>query len=398
MSGPPTVLHVAQPTEGGVARCVTALAAGQLRSGWRVVVACPPGGRLSADLQAAGVEIVPWPARRSPGAGLASEVRALAGVVASVDPVVLHLHSSKAGLVGRLAVRGRRATVFQPHAWSVEAVPTGLRGAARAVERSVARWTDLVICVARQERDRGRALGIRVQYAVVPNGVDTWHFAAADPGQRARSRARLGLGPGPLAVCVGRLCRQKGQDLLLAAWRRVGSARPDATLALVGGGARLPAPVPGVLVAGAVADPRDWYAAADVIVCPSRWEGMALVLLEAMARARSVVATDVGGTREALPPGAGALVRPGDTAALAAAILRRLADPAAADAEGRVGRAHVVRHHRLADAVADVDGLYRGLLAGGLAGGVGRLGQGLDGGLAGGLDGGLGRADVEVST
>jgi glycosyltransferase involved in cell wall biosynthesis len=392
-SRPPVVLHVAQPTDGGVARCVTALAASQLRSGWQVVVACPPGGWSSADLRAAGVEVVPWPARRSPGAGLAGEVRALAGVVASVDPAVLHLHSSKAGLAGRLAVRGRRLTVFQPHAWSVEAVPAGLRGATRAVERAAARWTDLILCVARQERDRGRALGIPGRYAVVPNGVDTRHFATADPGQRVRSRARLGLGPGPLAVCVGRLCRQKGQDLLLAAWPRVGSAQPDATLALVGGGARFPAPVPGVLVAGPVTDPRDWYAAADVVVCPSRWEGMALVPLEAMATARSVVASDVGGTREALAPGAGALVPSGDPATLAAEILRRLADPARADAEGRVGRAHMVRHHQPAQALADVDRLYRDLLEGRLAGGDGRRNQRLEGGPAGGL----GRTDVEAS-
>jgi glycosyltransferase involved in cell wall biosynthesis len=358
------VLHVAQPGDGGVARCVTVLATSQLRSGWQVVVACPPGGRLSADLRSAGVEVVSWPARRSPGADLPGEVRTLAAVVASVDPDVLHLHSSKAGLAGRLAVRGRRVTVFQPHAWSVEAVPAALRGAAAAVERVAARWTDVFLCVARQERDRGRALGIGGRYVVVPNGVDTQHFAAADAVQRARSRARLGIGAGPLAVCVGRLCRQKGQDVLLSAWPPVRSARPDATLALVGGGVRPPAAGPGVLVAGPAVDPRDWYAAADVVACPSRWEAMALVPLEAMASARSVVASDVGGTREALPPGAGVLVRPDDPADLAAAILRRLTDRATADAEGRVGRANVLRHHQVAGTVAGVDQLYRHLLGG----------------------------------
>ena len=89
---------------------------------------------------------------------------------------------------------------------------------------------------------------------------------------------------------------------------------------------------------------------------------MALVPLEAMARARSLVASDVGGTREALPPGGGTLVRSGDAAALAAAIAVRLGDQQRADSEGRVGLAHVVRHHPLAHTVAGVDAAYRTVL------------------------------------
>jgi glycosyltransferase involved in cell wall biosynthesis len=193
--------------------------------------------------------------------------------------------------------------------------------------------------------------------------VDTDRFSPAGPLEREEARARLNLGSGPLAVCVGRLCRQKGQDLLLHAWRDVASTLPDATLALVGGGEEVPAPQPGVVIAGPVTDPRDWYAAANVVVCPSRWEGMALVPLEAMARARSVVATDVGGTREALPPGAGALVPPNHGTALAAAVVTRLADVARADGEGQVGRAHTVRHHSLARAFAGVEAAYQHVLA-----------------------------------
>ena len=359
------VLHVAQPTEGGVARYLADLALHQLAAGWRVAVACPPRGRLVDELTGSGVRLLRWPADRLPGPAVSREVRRLTELVAAVDPTLVHLHSSKAGLAGRLAVRGGRITVFQPHAWSVHAVPRVLRPAAAGWERRAAAWTDLLLCGADEERRLGRALGIPGRYAVVSNGVDVERFGVADADERARARARLGLGDDPLAVCVGRLCRQKGQDLLLRAWREVGAALPAATLALVGGGpppAGAPAR-PGLVLAGPVLDPRDWYAAADVVVCPSRWEGMALVPLEAMARGRSVVATDVGGTRQALPPDAGALVPPDDPHALAAAILARLRDPAAADVEGRRGRAHVTRRHPLSRTHAGVQRLYQDLLA-----------------------------------
>ncbi|MGC1210338.1 MAG: glycosyltransferase, partial [Micromonospora sp.] len=307
------VLHVAQPTDGGVARYLADLAVHQLAAGWRVAVACPPHGRLVDDLAGTGVRLLPWSADRLPGPSVPGEVRRLAKLIATVDPALVHLHSSKAGLVGRLAVRGARGTVFQPHAWSVHAVPRMLRPAAAGWERRAAGWTDLLLCGADDERRLGRALGIPGRYAVVPNGVDVERFDFADAHEQARARSRLGLGDAPLAVCIGRLCRQKGQDLLLTAWQEVASALPAAALALVGGG---PPPAgasagPGLVLAGSVRDPRDWYAAADVVVCPSRWEGMALVPLEAMARGRSVVATDVGGTRQAVPPDAGALVPPG---------------------------------------------------------------------------------------
>lgn len=360
--GTPVVLHITQPTDFGVARYVTDVAGGQLEAGWRVVVACPAQGRLSGDLSAAGVQVVPWRAARPPGTTLGNEVRDLAAIVASVDPDLVHLHSSKAGLAGRLAVRGRRVTVFQPHAWSVNAVPSVLHATAATWERVAAGWTDVVLCGAQDERNVGHSLGVQGRYAIVLNGVDTDRFSPATTVDREEARLRLGLGNGPLAVCVGRVCRQKGQDLLLHAWRRVVSVVPDATLVLVGGGAHIASQVAGVIVAGPVEHPGDWYAAANVVVCPSRWEGMALVPLEAMARARSVVASDVGGTREALPSGAGALVASSDAATLGAAIADRLADQPRADREGRVGRAHVVRHHPLPRTIAGVDAVYRAAL------------------------------------
>jgi glycosyltransferase involved in cell wall biosynthesis len=332
------VLHVAQPVDAGVARCVTDFATDQRAHGLDARVACPPSGPLPDWLRAAGVPVLPWPATRSPGPSVAGEARRLAALVRAADPDVVHLHSAKAGLAGRLALRGRRPTVFQPHAWSFAAVTGGLRTASLAWERAAARWAHVVVCVSDGERADGETHGVRARsWAVVPNGVDLDRFR---PGDRAAARAALGLPAGPLAVCVGRLSRQKGQDVLLAAWPSV--RVEGAALALVGDGpdhaALAAAAPPGVRFAGRSEDVRPWYAAADVVVVPSRWEGMALTALEGLACDRPVVASDVTGMREVA--GGVDVVPPGDPAALAAALTERLRTPPAPG----VARAAAERH------------------------------------------------------
>src|SRR5207253_2205674 len=101
---------------------------------------------------------------------------------------------------------------------------------------------------------------------------------------------------------------------------------PGARLALVGDGPDEETlrrrNTPGVLFAGHRDDVPDWLAASDVVAIPSRWEGLSLGMLEAMATARSIVSTDVPGARDALP--GAAIVAENDTHALAEALAERL--------------------------------------------------------------------------
>lgn len=436
-------MHVTQPTSGGVAQVVADLARVQLADGHDVAVACPGDDGFAERLGAGGIRTVTWDATRSPGRSLVSEVRALARIFSAEAPDLVHLHSSKAGLAGRLALRGRIATVFQPHAWSFEAVEGVMRSASLRWERLGARWTDRIVCVSEAERQLGGELGITARWAVVVNGVDTERFqpmprvevsqtpdsesspsadsgadagAGGSAGRSARVGAGVGTGgsagsggdvgvgldtdsdadsytgsdtdttpdtssvsdsDGPLVVAVGRLCRQKGQDVLLAAWPAVLSRVGAARLALVGDGpdaARLARTVGsdvrlrGVRLVGQVSDPRPWYRAADLVVLPSRWEAMALVPLEASACGRVVVASDVAGVRESLPPGraAWAVVTPGDPRALASALADALV-AAAEDPEGwaRAGaRAaeHARTQHDLGRAAAEISDIYINVL------------------------------------
>lgn len=358
---PRSVLHVSETTDGGVGRVLLDLASAQAAAGWRVSLLAPFDDVLSQVCAASGGQLRTWDPGPRPGPGLRAALADVRAGVGAADPDLVHLHSSMAGLCGRLVVRRRRPTLLQPHSWSFYARGGPARRAALAWERLAARWTDIVLCVSEDEARAAVRHRVRARCVVVPNGVDLARFPRADDDARAAARGRLGVPTGPLVVCVGRLHRQKGQHLLLDAWPMVLAQVPDARLALVGEGpdraalqARQP---PRTTFTGSTPAVADWLAAADVVVQPSVWEGMALSVLEALATGRSVVATDVAGMREVLGGGAGALV-PREPAALVRALVERLADPDLAAREGRCGRALVDQHHSLHTQLAGVLRLY----------------------------------------
>ena len=135
---------------------------------------CPSEGDLAPSLQAAGVRVAAWEATRGIGGQVAGEVRRLRRVLRDQGvpgDAVVHLHSSKAGLVGRLVLRGRRPTIFQPHGWSFLAMDGVLCRRQRPGSGWAARWAGSVVCASAGEQAVGEQHGIRATYAVVPNAV-----------------------------------------------------------------------------------------------------------------------------------------------------------------------------------------------------------------------------------
>jgi glycosyltransferase involved in cell wall biosynthesis len=210
-------------------------------------------------------------------------------------------------------------------------------------ERNAAARSGAVVCVSEEERALGAASRIP-RLRVIENGVDTRRFLPQTETDRTAARARHGLADEPTVVCVAIFRYQKGQDLLVAAWPQVRVEVPGARLILVGDGPfrreveELAGP--GVSFVGHQDEVVSWLATADVVAVPSRWDGMSLSLLEAMACGRSIVATDCPGVERVLD-GCGAVVPVEDGGALATAIVERLIDPIRTEVEAAIARRRV---------------------------------------------------------
>jgi glycosyltransferase involved in cell wall biosynthesis len=212
----------------------------------------------------------------------------------------------------------------------------GLGRALRSLAtRHVYRAPDRVLAISQGVAD-GLAgnFGVpRDRLCVIHNPVDVSRVV------RSAQDADGASPPVRFIVACGRLYRQKGFDLLLRAFARLGAA--DLTLVLLGEGperssleslARELGVASRLVMPGFVTNPWSWVARAAAFVLPSRWEGFASVLVEAMACGTPVVAADCEyGPREILRDSeAGLLVRAGDTESLTAAIRQVLTDPALA--------------------------------------------------------------------
>ena len=334
--------------------------------------------RLPARFVAAlGRRVSPW-----------SDLRAFRAVVRAIfekRPDVVHTHTAKAGVVGRLAAiaynatRGRQRRCLIVHTYH----GTVFRGyfggpaslAVRVVERLVGLGTDRVVVVSERQRrevvDDARVAAVG-KVRVVPLGLDLEPFLTARGPSPALRRELAISHASPVVGFVGRLAAIKDPATALRAFHVLRRAAPRAVLLVAGDGplrGEMTALAGALGIAGAVRflgwrhDLPSLYRAMDVLLLSSRNEGTPVAVIEAMASGRPVVATDVGGVPDVVASGRTGLLAPaGQPAALAARIEALARDPATRARMGEDARKASARYasSRL---VADVDRLYRDGLA-----------------------------------
>jgi glycosyltransferase involved in cell wall biosynthesis len=351
---PPAVLQVVPSlVSGGVERGTVDLAAALVAAGWTAYVASA-GGPMEHLLARAGAHHLSLPLASKNPLVMRRNAAALAALIRRHRIDLVHARSrapawsarSAAGATGRRFVttfHNAYDTDLPLKRWYNSVMAKGER--VIAISDFVGRYAAAVYGVG---PDRLR---------VIPRGVD---LAAFDParvrGDRVAALAAVWRVPEDARVVMlpGRLTRWKGGLDFIAAIARLG--RRDLCCLLIGAEQRrsfrreLEAAIERAGLLGLfriVEDCRDMpaaYALSDVVVSASTDpEGFGRVIVEAQAMGRPVVATDHGGARETIAPGAtGWLAPPGDPAALAAAIGRALAlDPEARAALARRARAHV---------------------------------------------------------
>jgi glycosyltransferase involved in cell wall biosynthesis len=353
------LLLAAQPYDGGVARHLVSLVRALPAERFAVDVACPRGSLTWTLLEGSGVALHPIESHREPRPGDARSWATLVRLAGRAD--VIHVHSAKAGFLGRLAAatRGRRRDcVFTPHGWSWWAAEGVEARLYLNLERLAAHWCRTIVALSADERDAGLAarVGDPGQYRVIPNGVPLERFAL--PRRPVRGRILM----------VGRLAPPKRPDLAIRALASVREQVPDAELHIVGDGplrTEAEALAAGLGIAGAVRflgtrdDVPELLAEAECALLASDYEGSPLAVVEAMAASVAVVATKVGGVGELVRPGAtGAIAPKGDAEALARALLEVLGDPEQAAALGAEGRRFAQEELSLDRMVGSLVGLY----------------------------------------
>lgn len=273
--------------------------------------------QVTAELERAGAEVVVL-ARSRGRSGLVRQAAALRALLRERAPVAVQTHLTRshcvAGPAGRLAGVPVVATLH-----NTEVGDDGNSDASLRLETLVLRrLVSAVVAVGPAVEQAQRARLAPGRAHVVPNAVEA--AVRLEPERRRELRAEVAGDPEvPLLLAVGRLVEQKGYDDLLSAFADIAAALPSAVLVIAGDGplherlsrrafdlglgARL-------RLLGGRADVHDLLAAADLYVSASRWEGLPVALLEAMAAGLPIVTTAVGDVPSAAGEGCAVLVAP----------------------------------------------------------------------------------------
>jgi glycosyltransferase involved in cell wall biosynthesis len=330
-------------------------------------------GSLHEEAAARGVRVIVEPSlvrRISPWHDLVATLK-LRRVMRDGRYDIVHTHSSKAGILGRIAARlsGVPAIVHTAHGWGFnEHQPWYVYWLYVVLERVCAPFTDAIVVVGAPNREQGLTLGIGrpEQYRLIRSGIEVLAFRDVRTS-RDEARRRLGLPSDAFVIgSVGRLELQKAPLDLFAAFVPVAAECPEAHLVYVGEGSwrgELEAAIARaglqarVHLAGLRRDVPELLRAFDVFALASRWEGLPRVFPQAMAAGLPIVATRVAGAPDAITPGEnGWLVDVGDMTAMAGHLRALVRDPAMARRMGAAGRARVDEFavERMVDALAEL--------------------------------------------
>jgi glycosyltransferase involved in cell wall biosynthesis len=294
-------------------------------------------------------------------------------LVRQIRPDVVHTHMAKAGTVGRLAAQvcGVPLIVHTYHGHVFHSYFGPLKTRVfLTIERALGLRTHRIVVVGDRQRDEIASYRVAPRSKLVPIrlGLELAPFLTAERA-RGELRAELGIAPEtPLVGIIARLVPIKAHEDFFQAALTVRAALPDTQFLVIGDGERRAELEQLVRTLGLAESVRflGWrrdlvrlYADLDVVALASRNEGSPVVLIEALAAARPVVGTAVGGVPEVVLNGETGLTVPSsDPSALAEGILKLLNDRPLGEQLGAAGRRHVYPRYDSSRLVDDMRALY----------------------------------------
>lgn len=309
---------------GGAQTHVAQLTQFFVSHGDEIAIMSAPGGWLEKQASQLGARFFPNPSlSNSPHPlRLLKAAAVFSHAVKRFQPDLVACHSTMAGLIGRLSLRGEIPTVFTAHGWGfTQGAPWPRRLVLPVLERLAGRYSQKIICVSRND------LELAHKFHIVPEDKLALIYNGVKPSDDARIASPLGDGLPPRndenvqIYSIGRLAPPKNPFLLVEAFSRLPRRLQDkAYITIVGDGpdrARLESIVQNLHIAEHVqltgALPRQdvlerLRSRADIFVLISHWEGFPYSILEAMAAGVPSIASRVGGIPEALEQGGGMLI------------------------------------------------------------------------------------------
>lgn len=337
-----------------------------------------PEGSLIAEVRARRIPLTIMPELRREISPV-NDVRALlklARMMRHGRYHIVHTHSSKAGVLGRVAAKLARVPVIihTVHGWSFHQRLTPRQLKFYVALEKIGDWcSDAAIVVTANDRDKGLAQGIRraANYRLIRSGIELSRFGHPQQSP-ALVREQLGIPAGvPIVGSVTRLSEQKAPLDLVNACAHIHRQQPKTWFVIVGDGPLRPAVEEAiedqglsarVVLTGLRRDIPEIMAVFNVFVLSSLWEGLPRVLPQAMATSLPIVCTRADGSAEAVIDGEnGFLVPKGEAELLAGKVLTLLGDDELRRRMGENGRSRAPEFGA-EKMVRDIEALYRSLL------------------------------------
>jgi len=290
---------------------------------------------------------------------------------------IVHCHTSKGGFIGRLAARlaGVRIIIYSPHGDIFKGYFGSLvTNIFVLLEKFIARFTDKIVTLSKKgtERFLGQGIGTRQQLKHIYNGIDIKSYEHTK-ATKSEKRSELGLGKDDF-VCatVGRLVPVKGHKYLIEAIQKMVKIIPYAKFLFIGDGDLKPQLLKqidslglrdNIFLLGARSDIAEILNCTDIFLLPSLNEGFGIVLVEAMAMKKPVIATNVGGIPEiVVNETTGILVPPKDPEAFSSAIIKLYNNPETSLEMGLAGYSRAKELFDITTTVNEFEGLYNDLI------------------------------------